>query len=95
MLNYMVGALYVYLFIPLYLLLRLLFHQHQSKIRNYLYAIILELDPPKESGKALSLTKKGLWCYLVNKFRILWKLEEDKLIILALKIANRDVVYED
>lgn len=69
--------------------------QHQSLIRNYLYTRILELDHPKESGKALSRNKKGLWRYRVDKFRILCKLEEDKLIILVVKIAKRDVVYED
>jgi mRNA interferase RelE/StbE len=55
----------------------------------------LKLNHPKESGKALSPNKKGLWRYRVDKFRILCKLEENNLVILVLKIAKRDVVYED
>ncbi len=70
-------------------------HQHQSLIRNYLHTRILKLDHPKESGKALSANKKGLWRYRVDKFRIICKLEEEILIILVVKIAKRDVVYED
>jgi len=46
-------------------------------------------------GKALRGNKKGLWRYRVDKFRIICKLEEDKLVILVVKIAKRDVVYED
>ena len=69
--------------------------QSQSLIRNFLYTRILELNHPKQSGKALSSNKKGLWRYRLDKFRIICKLEEDKLVILIVKIAKRDVVYED
>jgi mRNA interferase RelE/StbE len=70
-------------------------HSHQALIRNYLYTRLLELDHPKLSGKALTADKKGLWRYRVDKFRIICKLEEKILTILVLKIAKRDVVYED
>ena len=70
-------------------------HQQQSLIRSYLYTRVLGLEHPKLFGKALRNNKKGLWRYRVDKFRILCKLEEDKLIILVVKIAKRDVVYED
>ena len=70
-------------------------HQHQSLIRDYLYTRILELDHPKLSGKALNKDKKGLWRYRVGKFRIICKFEEGRLVILVVKIAKRDVVYED
>lgn len=75
--------------------LKKLSHQHQSLIRNYLYTRILELDHPRLSGKALSSNKKGLWRYRVDKFRIICKLEEEVLTILIVKIAKRDVAYED
>ncbi len=70
-------------------------HQARKTIRNYLRYKVLILEHPKQLGKALSRNKKGLWRYRVDKFRILCKLEEDKLIILVVKIAKRDVVYED
>ena len=75
--------------------LKKLGRQSQSLIRNFLYTRILELNHPKQSGKALSANKKGYWRYRVDKFRIICKLEEDKLVILIIKIAKRDVVYED
>ncbi len=67
----------------------------QIFISDYLYNQVLNLEHPKQLGKPLSRNKKGLWRYRVDKFRILCKLEEDKLIILVVKIAKRDVVYED
>lgn len=70
-------------------------HQSQFLVRNFLYTRILELNHPKQSGKALRGNKKGLWRYRVDKFRIICKLEENKLVILIVKIAKRDVVYED
>ncbi len=72
-----------------------LIHQHQSLIRNYLYIRILSLDHPKLTGKALSANKKGYWRYRVDKFRIICKIEENKLIILIIKIAKRDVIYDN
>jgi len=70
-------------------------HHQQSLIRNYLYIRIVSLEHPKLTGKALSANKKGYWRYRVDKFRIICKIEEDKLIILIVKMAKRDFVYED
>lgn len=70
-------------------------HQHQSLIRTYLYSRILTLDHPKQSGKALSNNKKSYWRYRVDKFRIICKIEDNKLVVLIVKIAKRDVIYED
>lgn len=75
--------------------LRKLSHQAQSLIRSFLYNRILVLNHPKLCGKALGSNKKGLWRYRVNKFRIICQIEEEKLIIVVIKIAKRDVVYED
>jgi mRNA interferase RelE/StbE len=69
--------------------------QSQNLLQTYLNHKILKLDHPKLSGKALSSNKKGLWRYRVDKFRIICRLEEEVLIILIVKIAKRDVVYED
>lgn len=66
----------------------------QESILDYLYNRILTLEHPKQLGKALSRDKKGLWRYRVDKFRIICKLEEETLVILVVKIAKRDVVYE-
>jgi mRNA interferase RelE/StbE len=70
-------------------------YQAQKLIRNYLRYNVLRQDHPSQLGKALSGNKKGLWRYRVDKFRIICKFKEDQLIVLVIKIANRDVVYTD
>ncbi len=67
----------------------------QQEIQNYLNEIVLNLQHPKQLGKVLRYNLKGYWRYRVNKFRIVCELHEDKLIVLVVKIAKRDVVYDD
>ncbi len=67
----------------------------QELILHYLYNDVLKLKHPKLLGKVLRHHLKGYWRYRVNKFRIVCELQEDKLIVLVIKIAKRDVVYED
>lgn len=67
----------------------------QEFILEYLYNHILILQHPKQLGKALRHDLKGLWRYRIEKYRIICKIEEDKLIILVLRIGKREVVYDD
>jgi mRNA interferase RelE/StbE len=69
--------------------------QSQQEIQRYLNETILNLHYPKQLGKALRYDLKAYWRYRVNKFRIVCELYEDRLVILVIKIAKRDVVYED
>ena len=69
--------------------------ESRDKILNYLYKTVSNLHHPNQLGKALRYDLKGYWRYRVDKFRIICKLEEDKLVVLVVKIAQRDVVYED
>lgn len=65
------------------------------KIRQYLRYEIGEKGNPRERGKALTGNKKGLWRYRVGKYRIICKIQDEVLTVLALTIAKRDVVYDD
>jgi len=67
----------------------------QELILDYLCNKILKLPHPKLLGKVLRHNLKGYWRYQVNKFRIICELHDDKLNILVIKIAKRDVVYDD
>lgn len=67
-------------------------YQSQKQIQNYINKNII--NNPKNFGKALSHNKKGLWRYRIDKFRVICKIEEKKLIVLVVKIAKRDVVYK-
>ncbi len=69
--------------------------QAQNLIIKYLYNKILKLPYPAQLGTALRGRKKGLWRYRVNKYRIICRIQNDILTILVLKVAKRDVVYDD
>lgn len=51
----------------------------------------LKNDP--ELGKRLSGNFYGLWSLRVDKFRILYRIIEEKLIIILLKIDHRKDIY--
>jgi len=67
----------------------------QKTISNYLYTKVLKSKHPKDLGKALRYDYLGLWRYRVGKYRIVCHLEEDKLVVLVLRIAKRDAVYKN
>lgn len=76
--------------------LRKLDHQSQKAITTYLYKRIAKLEHPKQSGKVLvGNDYKGLWRYRVDKFRIICNIKENELIVLVVKIAKRDIVYDE
>ena len=69
--------------------------ESRDKILKYLYKTVSNLQHPKQLGKALRNNLKGCWRYRVDKFRIICELQEGKLVVLVVKVAQRDVVYED
>ncbi len=66
----------------------------QQLIINYLINRILKLEHPKQLGKQLRYRLKEYWRYRINKYRIICKLEKNDLIILVIKIGERDDVYD-
>lgn len=65
----------------------------KKQIYNYL-AEIIELDNPKLKGKPLMNNLKGLWRYRVNNYRIIVKINDNELTIIALKVGHRKEVYK-
>ena len=51
-------------------------------------------ENPRLHGKALTADKKGQWRYRVGDFRLLAKIEDEKIIILILNIGHRREIYD-
>ena len=49
---------------------------------------------PRQHGKALTANLSGQWRYRVGDYRLLAKIEEDKIIILILSIGHRREIYK-
>ena len=51
-------------------------------------------ENPRIHGKVLSSNRVGQWRYRVGDYRIIAKIEDDKLIILVITIGHRREVYD-
>ena len=50
---------------------------------------------PSRFGKTLRMNLAGLWCYRIGDYRLICRLEENRLVVLVLKVGHRREVYED
>ena len=54
---------------------------------------IATLDDPRSVGQALVGEWTGYWRYRIGDYRIIARIEDDRLIILVVRIAHRREVY--
>ena len=48
---------------------------------------------PRIHGKGLTANRSGQWRYRVGNYRIICRIEDDKVIVLVLTIGHRSTVY--
>lgn len=75
--------------------LRKLSAEAQQKILRYLRERIAAADNPRSFGKPLRKELAGLWRYRVEDYRLICRLEDDRLIVLVLKVGHQSEIYED
>lgn len=69
--------------------------QVTRRIERFLFERVARLENPRSIGEALRGSKLGeFWKYRVGDWRIICKIQDDKLIVLALQIGHRREVYE-
>lgn len=76
------------------------FDENFKKLDNSVKILILKYlkklensEDPKAYGKELSGNFAGLYRFRVNSYRIIIKIEDDKLIIYALAVGKRSTIY--
>jgi mRNA interferase RelE/StbE len=74
--------------------LRKLDRQAQSDILRYLRERIATDEDPRRLGKPLSGEFAGLWRYRVRDYRMICNIEDNKLIVLVVRVSHRKDVYE-
>jgi mRNA interferase RelE/StbE len=72
--------------------LRSLNPPYQKKILAYLRNRATE--NPRNFGKQLSGNKVGLWRYRIEDFRVICRLQDDRLVVLVLAVGHRKEIYE-
>jgi mRNA interferase RelE/StbE len=67
--------------------------QSAKRIINFLSERIAPVEDPRTAGKALKGVLREFWRYRVGNYRIICKIEDDRLLILVVRVAHRSEVY--
>ena len=68
--------------------------QHRKRILKFLHERVAKLDDPRSIGQALHGSRLGeFWKYRVGDYRLICKIEDDRLLVLILRVGHRTNVY--
>lgn len=68
--------------------------QHRKRILKFLGERVAKLDDPRSLGQALHGSRLGeFWKYRVGGYRLICKIEDDRLVVLVLRLGHRKEVY--
>ena len=68
--------------------------QQAKRILTFLHERVAKLDDPRSIGQALHGSRLGeFWKYRVGDYRLICKIEDDRLIVLVLRIGHRKEIY--
>ena len=66
----------------------------RNRILTWIDKNLVDCENPRRVGKALQGDWDGHWRYRVGDYRIIAKIEDDKVIIFVVKIDKRGEVYD-
>lgn len=67
--------------------------KHAQQIKKYLEEKFAVSDNPRSYGKALTSNLSGLWRYRIGDYQIIAEIQDERFIILAVKIGHRSKIY--
>jgi mRNA interferase RelE/StbE len=68
--------------------------QHSKRILKFLSSRLARLDNPRSIGPALQGQRFGeFWKYRVGDYRLICKIEDERILILVLQIGHRRDAY--
>ncbi|ACL74299.1 type II toxin-antitoxin system RelE family toxin [Thioalkalivibrio sulfidiphilus] len=65
----------------------------RRRIRDYLEQRVAALQNPRGLGAPLKGEFSELWRYRIGDYRVICELQDEKLVILVIRIAHRREVY--
>ena len=67
---------------------------HAKRILKFLHERVAKLDDPRSIGKALHGSRLGeFWKYRVGDYRLICKIEDNRLVVLVLRVGHRKEIY--
>jgi mRNA interferase RelE/StbE len=68
--------------------------QQRRRILKFLTQPVAKLDNPRSIGQALRGSELGeFWKYRVGDYRLICRIEDERLIVLVLRIGHRRDIY--
>jgi mRNA interferase RelE/StbE len=68
--------------------------QQARRILKFLHQRVAKLDDPRRTGEALRGSLLGeFWRYRVGAYRLISKIEDDRLLVLVLRVGHRKEIY--
>jgi mRNA interferase RelE/StbE len=68
--------------------------QQARRILKFLHERVAKLDDPRSIGQALRGSRLGeFWKYRVGDYRLICKIEDERLVVLVLHIGHRREIY--
>jgi mRNA interferase RelE/StbE len=66
----------------------------RNRILKFLNERVARLDNPRSIGQALHGSRLGeFWKYRVGDYRLICKIEDDRLVVLVLRVGHRKEIY--
>jgi len=68
--------------------------QQTKRILKFLRERIAKLEDPRSLGRPLQGSRLGeFWRYRVGDYRLICKIEDDRLLVLVLRVGHRKEIY--
>jgi len=67
--------------------------QQKRRIMKYLKNNIATEDDPRRFGDSLSRNLIGLWKYRIGDYRVICEIQDEKVVVLVLRVGHRSKVY--
>jgi mRNA interferase RelE/StbE len=67
--------------------------QSAKRIIHFLSERIAPAEDPRTAGKALKGVLRKFWRHRVGNYRIICKIEDDRLLVLVVRVAHRSDAY--
>jgi mRNA interferase RelE/StbE len=67
---------------------------NQRRIQRYISSLLQDATSPTQRGKALTGNLAGLWRYRVGDIRLVCDLQQQRLVVLVVRIGHRSTIYD-
>jgi mRNA interferase RelE/StbE len=66
----------------------------QKMVKAWVEKNLVGCNDPRAHGKGLSANRSGQWRYRIGDYRLICRIEDEKLVILALTVGHRSDIYK-